>query len=1163
MIISPSKSSNSKNNINTIPLSSNNKTDNDNINTSFSNSPIKLYCENISEINKQNENGWTPIYRSIIANNLEVLKELLKLGANPNLTNNIGESPVYLCVDIDNYEALNILLKNNADCNISKKNGTTPLHLAVKNKKEKFIKILLENGADPNISNKLYNQTPLHLAIINKIGEDILLCFKKNKADFFGIKDKYDKTPYDYAKEINDEKYFEIIKKIFEIKDIKLEKNINKLDNENIIKENNINENNINENNISESNKNKNERILNLNDIFNKIDIQINKNKENIINNKEDIIENIKDNLKEEKNNLNENKINDNNLTNQLNIVINNTNDNMLNNDNNIKNNLNNDNILKDDNHQIDSTKSNHSSNVPQIYQPKKLIKNNQIKSIKKIEKQDIEYNLNKKINKNSIHNDDNNDNNQNILIQEGENCSSLEEQNKNLKDSQKSKNSINININNITKEILTSKGRENEHNLGMGITLTSLDNNIKKTRTDINNITSISNENNHPKLSTLTENELMKNIIVDTSKKIRNNAYYNNLFNYNNTNEINNNISLENKSNSNSLLSPMNTLKTESEKLTLSNNINNINDENINYTNNKSKLLPFENGMPNNSDKKKETINDMNPLDLMNQVITTNPNIINETQEQLLNLNSTNKFNSTNNNNIRADSELLEYSKSYMTNQTNLNINSEENTLTIHNNNVKNSNNNSCKKNDFYKKISYHSIKSMHKNRINLNNKFNNLENEENINEDENENENSENKNQINSMKYKTIKKINYNSLSLNDNNKYNNSKDKNNSMNIINQYPLNLKTPNNNSNFNSPSQISFSNSKYNNRDSLNSKSNFNYNNYNKNTNKGHKISNSSLTITKNTSSMKKYEKKLSILSELENYNNKCNLNNLFNSKLNTIQPIKTSISNLEMITNENEQDIQFCSPQNISNALSSKLRDWLISCDLLCYYNLFIKNRIYNIEEFIDKIRQDKLSISYKDIEDLGIKKPGHIFRFLLKLKLDSGLIDPFLYNIILDKYNRSSLNDIRMTLSNNGFGCCCFRNGSCKLDQKIKNCDFGNDNCYGDGGNDIFSFLKKLELLNLKENFIHNGFDQIEFIMLQMFSEYKFTMEILNEFLHIYNDEDKKNVLKKLYGEKKNICYEYNIEYDTNEEKDILTSGLNDNNDISKSNELCMLF
>ena len=51
----------------------------------------------------------------------------------------------------------------------------------------------------------------------------------------------------------------------------------------------------------------------------------------------------------------------------------------------------------------------------------------------------------------------------------------------------------------------------------------------------------------------------------------------------------------------------------------------------------------------------------------------------------------------------------------------------------------------------------------------------------------------------------------------------------------------------------------------------------------------------------------------------------------------------------------------------------------------------------------------------------------------------------------------------------------------------------------------------------MFNLKENFIYNGFDQVEFIILQMFSKSKFNKEFLNEYLHIYNDEDKKKVLK----------------------------------------------
>ena len=253
MEFTPTKSQNKENDI----ISN----DNDK-NDLFKNSPLKIFCSDISEIDKQNENGWTPVYRSIIANNLNVLSDLLKLGANPNLQNNIGETPLYLCVDIDNFEAITILLQNNADCNIPKKDGTTPLHFATKKKKEKFIKILLEHGANPNLINKLYSQTALHLAVKNKLNEDIILLFKNNGADFFEIKDKYGKTPYDYAKELYDENYFNMINNIFQLNEEKKEEEKK----ENLFDE--IKKKNINEN-----------KFPNQNSLFKNIDSEINNNK--------------------------------------------------------------------------------------------------------------------------------------------------------------------------------------------------------------------------------------------------------------------------------------------------------------------------------------------------------------------------------------------------------------------------------------------------------------------------------------------------------------------------------------------------------------------------------------------------------------------------------------------------------------------------------------------------------------------------------------------------------------------------------------------------------------------------------------------------------------------------------------------------------------------
>ena len=1115
LITTPSKFSGS-NNKNTISISSQTKTDNKT--SSFSNSPIKLYCQNISEINKQNENGWTPLYRSIIANNLEILKELLKYGADPNLTNNIGETPLYLCVDIDNYEALDILLKNNADGNISKKDGTTPLHLAVKKKKDEFIKILLANKANPNLTNKLYSQTPTHLAIINKSSEDILLCFKKNGADFLGIKDKYEKTPFDYAKGLNDEDYLNIVKKILEIKEDKKEnesKNDVKNNNSEEIKANIIND----DNNI--------EGIKNLENLFQNINLSIKNNEKNKDNNKDDIND---INIEEENDNKNNSKEDIKIIENKIN--------NKEENYGEIKNekNINNDSINNKNFIDNNITKYNYSINKPQIYQPKKTNKINHVIYTKKLESKENDEKIDN-ININQIKN--------NKIIKNN----FLDQKDKNSLDNQEEEELF-INDN----ELLTAKGRNYKHNLGMGIKLTSSSvQNIHKSKTENRINTSISNDN-HIKLSTLSENEFLKNIIVDTAKKIKKNSsqYHNNILN--NVNNVNTeeNISLDEKSNSG--FSPINTLKTESDK------------NKINKNGDNSKLLSLENGISNlkesnndiNKENIKEKINDMNPLDLMNQVINTNSNKSNDTQEQLLN----NNFSNTINNNVRGDSDLLEYSKSGMTNQTNINNNTDDNTLTIKNNNM---NNNSNKKNE-YKKISYH---CMHKNKgINLinNNNFNNYnENDEeyNINDEEsNAIDDIEDNNKIeniNSLKYKNLNKNNQTVLSTYNNSNYNSiltQKNKNNS--ISSQYNTNSKkieddilknnlTPNNKlSNSNSQIPIPYNNSNY-------------TSNYYSTYNTGHAIGNSSSNTT-NNSSMKKYAKKLTILNELDNskYNNKYNLNNIFNQKTSSIMPIKTNSSN-ELLTNENEQSIKLGSPQNIPNNLSSKLHDWLISCDLLCYYNLLIKNKIYNIEEYVDKIKKNKISISFKNIEDLGIKKPGHIFRFLLKLKIDSGLIDPFIYNVILDKYNRNSLNDIKINSSNNGFGCCCFRENYLRIDKKSLN-NVGNDTFFMENCNDIFSFLKRLNLLWLKENFIHNGFDQVEFIMIQMFSEYKSNFEILNEYLHIYNDEDKKKVLKKLFEEKKNICNEYNIEYEVEEEKEILTAR-SGNNKI-ESNTSCII-
>ena len=152
------------------------------------------------ENNKNAINVFDEINQAIISNDTSKLIDLINSNSKhiPNVCSNSWETPLFLCIDFDNSKALNILLKNCVDCNIQNNDGNTPLHMAIIKNKENCINVLLDNRANPNIANKVKIQTPFHLAVINKVNENILQKFKRNNADW-NIKDKDNKTPFDYA----------------------------------------------------------------------------------------------------------------------------------------------------------------------------------------------------------------------------------------------------------------------------------------------------------------------------------------------------------------------------------------------------------------------------------------------------------------------------------------------------------------------------------------------------------------------------------------------------------------------------------------------------------------------------------------------------------------------------------------------------------------------------------------------------------------------------------------------------------------------------------------------------------------------------------------------------------------------------------------------------
>ena len=1216
-------------------------------------SPVYLFCTNKNGINSKNENGWTPIYRAIIANNLLALNELLNLGSDPNISNNLGETPLYLCIDIDNYDALIILLQYNADTNIAKRNGTTPLHLATKKNKENFMHALLRNKANPNLSNKLYSQTPTHIAIINKVSEEMLKIFYEYNADIYNIKDKYDKTPFDYAKELKDEDYVHLLIQIFGDKNNGKDSKQSKT---------------LNINKIPETIEKKNDKILNIpfnlhnsnyNQLPNELSINGIEEKENKI--KEIITENrleinegknndIKEQdkifLKEENKEKNYNNKNSEKKTEKFGIL---SSGDALYSDRSFSN-ANESNKSKKDSNKSEMKKNNLSEFQPVPF----ITENNEIKqknSIIKSLKNNI--NIDTKMIDNSkdiiFLNNDNNDSN-NFIINEN-NKINIEQKKEKIKNSElnldflnnnkKIKENIGNNINGINESNEEHKIKEN-NNTDKEIIKNIISSTVKKIKVNtntyssefssLNKNSSVQNNNNSN-----TKVEVVKLINFSSNNNSNEGNFGNKLSNNTNLdNYINLNSELENGTSSFILYNSKKTDNGQKNNILTQNKINEMitcisNKKIDNQTNNANTFNEMKlDNLTSNSNNQIEAENSNKELQKykvdqkakQQELKPQDKNLINDKKENNENINNNIQLTTNSNDNILFDGS-LEYSKSksYIINEVALNNQNQNN------NNLSNINNGNNIFSQHHRQISYHNNKAS----INKRKKDGDFQNEENsIHNKENDNDNNNeiiyyNKNYLagnNSAKKFETNFIEPKNLVIQKNSKikahtqsdlntfniqrYNSITNKTNS---INKKIFTYTSPNINKNIDLIKNNLINNDKenidLNNNNNLNTNPNVNISNLNGtkeelfsinnnlssilNTNKfesvkgtsnnliGETNNNSTFNVFDDIVEIKNLEKKVDLYSEKRNSIN--NTNNDYNKKFlknegklrnnfrgssmgnttfssltkNIANQGKQSISSTINNNNINASNIilsgknssinninQSCNIiKNIPVNMLLRLRDWLISCDLLCYYNLLIENQMYDIDKCITDIQNSKLKIGYKDIEDLGIRKPGHIFRLLLKLEIDAGILDNNLFNFILSKFNLSSSisNNIILTSSVSDINCCGMCNKNPNNQSFMKRSDFPY--------NDILSFLKYKDLWKYKENFLHNGFDQLEYILLQLFSRYTFDKELMNDCFHLYNEKDKLDVLNKLYQEKIIIANECGIESNIKEINQILSN------------------
>jgi ankyrin repeat protein len=117
-------------------------------------------------LNAFSSDGFTLLGLASYFGHIALIKSLLEMGANPNISSNnqLKVSPIHSACAISNFHIAELLINNGADVNAKQMQGVTPLHSAAHNGQTLLAKLLIHNGADLNA--KMENGfTPLSLAL--------------------------------------------------------------------------------------------------------------------------------------------------------------------------------------------------------------------------------------------------------------------------------------------------------------------------------------------------------------------------------------------------------------------------------------------------------------------------------------------------------------------------------------------------------------------------------------------------------------------------------------------------------------------------------------------------------------------------------------------------------------------------------------------------------------------------------------------------------------------------------------------------------------------------------------------------------------------------------------------------------------------------------------
>nr|BAE01031.1 unnamed protein product [Macaca fascicularis] len=127
---------------------------------------LKLLLQHGANVNGSHSMcGWNSLHQASFQENAEIIKLLLKKGANKECQDDFGITPLFVAAQYGKLESLSILISSGANVNCQALDKATPLFIAAQEGHTKCVELLLSSGADPDLyCNEDNWQLPIHAA---------------------------------------------------------------------------------------------------------------------------------------------------------------------------------------------------------------------------------------------------------------------------------------------------------------------------------------------------------------------------------------------------------------------------------------------------------------------------------------------------------------------------------------------------------------------------------------------------------------------------------------------------------------------------------------------------------------------------------------------------------------------------------------------------------------------------------------------------------------------------------------------------------------------------------------------------------------------------------------------------------------------------------------